>query len=241
MGAAFGVVAKTSPREPYKVRVSAIEGHRNWAASYDAGPNPLLALETRLVLERLSPLASSRFLDVACGTGRWMLLAQQRGCSGHWCRFLSGDAARSVAQAGPGRMSRLSPMPATFRLPTAQPISHSVLLRWATSRLHFRRSRKWPGFREKADAWSLPICIPARSAAGWTRSFRSQGQVYEIDHHHHRDCSLGSCRQIGGLGSRLGCRGRLWRTGARDLPPGRERFVVPGIEPHSRAAGHVLD
>ena len=61
------------------MNVSAIEGHRNWAPVYDVGPNPLLALESRLLLERLSPTPPARFIDVACGTGRWMEWALNSG------------------------------------------------------------------------------------------------------------------------------------------------------------------
>ena len=85
------------------MRVTPIEGHRIWAAGYDRGPSPLLALETRVVLERLPALPGFRFLDVACGTGRWMRLAQQRGAqvSGvDLCPEMLREAARKPGLAG---------------------------------------------------------------------------------------------------------------------------------------------
>ena len=70
------------------MRVSAIEGHRNWAPIYDTGPNPLLALETRVLSEKLSPFDAPRFLDVACGPGYMTAQAAARrvGCEGSRAR-----------------------------------------------------------------------------------------------------------------------------------------------------------
>jgi malonyl-CoA O-methyltransferase len=52
--------------------VAALEGHRMWAASYRTAPNPLLALEDRLLPQIMGPVAFRRVVDVACGTGRWV-------------------------------------------------------------------------------------------------------------------------------------------------------------------------
>ena len=59
------------------MHVSAIEAHRRWAPSYDANPNPLLSLEHRL----LADVAPKTLLDIACGTGRWMLYFAERGAT----------------------------------------------------------------------------------------------------------------------------------------------------------------
>ncbi len=58
--------------------VSAKEGYRRWAPTYDLGLNPLLALEERRLKPMLPCLAGKRVLDLACGTGRWLtqLLAE---------------------------------------------------------------------------------------------------------------------------------------------------------------------
>ena len=50
-----------------------------WAESYDAQPNPLLALEQRVLLPRLGDVRGLDILDAGCGTGRW--LAQLAGRS----------------------------------------------------------------------------------------------------------------------------------------------------------------
>jgi len=51
--------------------VSVQEGYARWAPTYDQDPNPLLALEERLLQPLLPELAGKVVLDLACGTGRW--------------------------------------------------------------------------------------------------------------------------------------------------------------------------
>ena len=82
---------------------------------------------------------------------------------------------------------------------------------------------------------------PCAQAAGWTRSFRSNGQVYEIDHYEHPVAAWEAAAESAGLALD-------WRVEACFGEPEREIFrqagkasSVPGIEPHSRAARHVLD
>jgi cytosine/adenosine deaminase-related metal-dependent hydrolase/SAM-dependent methyltransferase len=43
-----------------------------WAPSYDAQPNPLLALEQRVLLPRFGDVRGLDVLDAGCGTGRWL-------------------------------------------------------------------------------------------------------------------------------------------------------------------------
>src|SRR4051794_14130921 len=86
--------------------VQALEGHRIWSAEYDAQPNPLLALETRLLRNYIEPLAGCAFLDVAAGTGRWMRIAQSRGA-----RVYGVDLCREMLECAiqkPGLAGRLA-------------------------------------------------------------------------------------------------------------------------------------
>ena len=51
-------------------RVDARAGYDRWAPSYDATPNPVVAMDARFTLARLAPKAGERVLDAGCGTGR---------------------------------------------------------------------------------------------------------------------------------------------------------------------------
>lgn len=59
--------------------VSAEHGYELWAQSYDQEPNPLLALEERLLTPILPNLKGRMVLDLACGTGRWLATLMLRG------------------------------------------------------------------------------------------------------------------------------------------------------------------
>lgn len=62
--------------------VSQREAYRYWAESFDQG-TPILALESRALAPVLSNVLAEvegpRFLDIGCGTGRWLGWAVDRG------------------------------------------------------------------------------------------------------------------------------------------------------------------
>src|SRR5579875_959553 len=78
MGTTLCYVAKAAAGK-LVMRVSAMEGYRLWAPLYDSGVNPLLALERRAMSDVLKHVAPRTMLDVACGTGRWLLHFQRAG------------------------------------------------------------------------------------------------------------------------------------------------------------------
>jgi ubiquinone/menaquinone biosynthesis C-methylase UbiE len=71
MGAAICFFAQAALGESLMV-VNAAQGYEMWSAHYDSTPNPLLALEYRILKPRLGALGGCTVLDVAAGTGRWM-------------------------------------------------------------------------------------------------------------------------------------------------------------------------
>jgi SAM-dependent methyltransferase len=50
--------------------VSAFEGYQRWAATYDAAPNPVVAMDVRHTPALLRPQHGEHILDAGCGTGR---------------------------------------------------------------------------------------------------------------------------------------------------------------------------
>jgi len=166
------------------MQVSALDGHRIWAATYDAGPNPLLALETRLLLEKLPLVGAPRFLDVACGTGRWMQLARDRGASVFgvdFCVEMLMEASRK-----PGLAGRLSLADAS-RIPFAARAADLTLCSFALGYLPspHRAIAEMARVSRKGGRVVVTDLHPCALTAGWQRSFRSNGEVYAIDHHHH--------------------------------------------------------
>ncbi len=58
--------------------VSAQEGYRQWARSYDAEPNALLSLERRYLEPLLPCRPGLDIVDLGCGTGRWLEVLKER-------------------------------------------------------------------------------------------------------------------------------------------------------------------
>src|ERR1700742_786187 len=81
------------------------EAYRHWAATFDKG-TPILALESRIVAPLLPEIAGRRFLDLGCGTGRWLEWAIRRRASAFGAD-LSHEMLR-VAAAKPGLADRIA-------------------------------------------------------------------------------------------------------------------------------------
>jgi len=202
------------------VRVTAIEGHRNWAASYDSGPNPLLALETRLLLQRLIPLRAARFLEVACGTGRWMQLAQQSGSlvfGVDFCPEMLFQASRKPGLAGCLTLAD------ACRVPMAGGTVDLTLCSFALGYLPSPHEAiaEMARVSRKGGRVVVADLHPSALAAGWTRSFRSDGQVYEMDHHDHSIAAWEAAAASAGLTLN-------WRLEASFGQPERSIFQQAG-------------
>jgi ubiquinone/menaquinone biosynthesis C-methylase UbiE len=178
-----GVAAKVNP----------VEGHRLWSSSYDRVPNPLLALEQRFLLPELGSLEGRHLLDVGCGTGRWMGLAQERGAAVAGVDLtpeILVEAAQKACSRGRialGHASLLPFVPATFDLVVCAFV-WGYLDRREESIRELARVVK-PGGRVV-----MSDLHPEALKAGWTSSFREAGAVYEIER---RRYALEEIRDLG--------------------------------------------
>src|SRR4051794_21225554 len=110
--------------------LSASVAYRMWAPSYDADPNPLLALEARVVRDLVSSLHSRIVIDVGCGTGRSMTR-----CSGGGALTFGADPCLEMlaeAHKKPGLANRLVLAEAS-QLPFANEIADVALCSFALS------------------------------------------------------------------------------------------------------------
>lgn len=60
-------------------RVGVRQGYDLWAESYDATPNPIVAMDARHTVRLLAPRQGERVLDAGCGTGRNLQPVRQAG------------------------------------------------------------------------------------------------------------------------------------------------------------------
>jgi ubiquinone/menaquinone biosynthesis C-methylase UbiE len=163
------------------MRVSALEGHRLWAPTYDAALNPVVALESRIMADLLRPISTKCFVDVGCGTGRWMLYVRECGAHAFGAdaslemleqasrkRLLEGKLALADAGKLPFRSGAADVTICAFSAAYFPSLKNAVA--------EMARITKYGGRIVLSDLH------PAGIAAGWTRSFRLGASVYEMEH-----------------------------------------------------------
>ncbi len=161
--------------------LSALEGHRLWAPTYDSCPNALLALEERSLPDILRDVAGLQILDVACGTGRWMTRLAAQGA-----RVTGIDLCREMllrAASKPGLTGRLALADAAV-LPMASESADLVLCCLAIGYVA-ELGRTFAEIARAARRGGRVVVAelhPARVAAGSTRSFEANGSSYSMHH-----------------------------------------------------------
>jgi malonyl-CoA O-methyltransferase len=166
------------------VRVSAALGYRIWAETYDACPNPLLSLEGRTLFRNLNHAAGKVFVDVGCGTGRWMLAAIERGAYAigvDSCPEMLAVARQKLPQGT--CLLRAD----AHSLPLADSCADIVVCSFSLGYMSFfRRAISELGRIARRGGTVLVSDLhPSACEAGWRRSFRSGPRVFEIEHTHH--------------------------------------------------------
>jgi ubiquinone/menaquinone biosynthesis C-methylase UbiE len=181
MGASFRFTAQASLGESL-MTVTAEQGYEIWSERYDADPNPLLALETRVLLPRLGDLARKIVIDAASGTGRWMSIASAMGAHA----FGIDSSPRMLAVAARKTALRGRLIQSDLRaLPFPSGFADLALCSFALSYLPFAAG----AFGELARVSRRMIVSdlhPSAMLKGWKRSFHSGGKTWNIDHYYHR-------------------------------------------------------
>jgi len=146
------------------VKISARDAYPIWARTYDDAPNPIVSL-----IDRHLEIPAGLVIDVACGTGRWV---ERTGGIGV-------DLSLEMLKRRPARVAQAD----ALHLPFADEIADVVLCVLALGYIsppeqaiaEMRRITRPGGTIIGADLH------PQAIAAGWTRSFRDSGVVYEIE------------------------------------------------------------
>lgn len=155
------------------------DAHELWAASYDENPNPVLALEERIVKPLLPSLDGAHVLDVACGTGRWLRHLVRSGASGVGLDVSHAMLQQAARKADLG--DRLVEADAQA-IPLADASIDFAICSFGLS--YIRELEAFVKELSRAVKVGGSIVLtdlhPSAYARGWKRSFRHNGAVVEI-------------------------------------------------------------
>lgn len=200
--------------------VSLVEAYNRWSASYDE-PNPLHALEERVMGLLLPGVAGKRVLDVACGTGRWLEKLLGWGARAGWGVDLSvGMLERASAKPSlRGRVVRGD----CLALPFAASSADLIMCSLAAGHLHDLAGLARDLARVAAPEADLFLADfhPLAYARGWRRTFHDGEDVLEVPSLAHTIARVRLVFQSAGFRSALCVEPRLGE-------PEREIFVQRG-------------
>jgi malonyl-CoA O-methyltransferase len=159
------------------IPVSAREGYALWAETWDTTPSPIVALEERALLLWIGRLRPRRAVDVGCGTGRWTTRLSAFGVD-------VSPAMLAVAAAKTGLRGRLAAGDATA-LPIASASADLVLCALTLGHIWNQTAAMREFARILAPGGTLLLTDfhPVAAAQGWRRTFRRDGQVYQLENY----------------------------------------------------------
>ncbi|MCC6801696.1 MAG: methyltransferase domain-containing protein [Anaerolineae bacterium] len=162
--------------------LGSLDAYALWAASYPPkAHNPLMAIEQRAMLDLMPPLAGLVVLDLACGTGRYGVLAQARGAR-HVIE-IDNSPAMLAANRLPQRAQATSEA-----IPLGNGSIDMVICGLALGHLpNLQESMDEIGRVLKPGGAALISDVhPFAALGGGRRTFRgSDGGVYAVEHYPH--------------------------------------------------------
>jgi malonyl-CoA O-methyltransferase len=156
------------------------DAHALWASSYDENPNPVLALEERTLEPLLPSLKGCDVLDVACGTGRWLMHLVRGGASTAAGLDISPAMLRQSARK-PGLAGQLIEADA-LAMPIRTGFADFVICSFGLSYIPDVSlfAKELSRVVKNGGLVVLSDLHPAAHTRGWKRSFRHNGTVVEI-------------------------------------------------------------
>jgi ubiquinone/menaquinone biosynthesis C-methylase UbiE len=170
-----------------------LEAYRLWSATWAEDPSPIVALESRWLAPMLTELAGKRFADLSCGAGRWLAFARSRGAS-----VIGTDLCFEMLVRARGFDRALAD---TRRLPLRDACADVALCALSLGHMAPIEITVSEIARIVAPGGSLLITDfhPGAVVRGWKRTFRSNGQTYEIETHTYTAELLVECAARHGL------------------------------------------
>lgn len=164
----------------YPVMINAAQAYARWASSYDATPNPLIALEERLLAPTLREFSGRDIVDLGCGTGRWLQHLQ-----GIPPRSLTGIDSSPAMLAEAGRKCLLSTRLIEAECTSTPLAAHSVDCILASFLLSYvqdigRFAVEAARVVRRGGKLIVSDLHPDTPSYGWRRTFRATDGLFEI-------------------------------------------------------------
>lgn len=153
------------------------EAYRRWAATFDSGASPILALESRVLDPLMPSVEGRRVLDLGCGTGRWLRWAVERGACG-----IGIDLSPEMLRAGHGIGGRIA-LADAMRSPCRDGCADVVISTLALGHLRpIREAMREFARIASAGGWVIVTDFhPDALRRGWKRTFASGGETIEME------------------------------------------------------------
>lgn len=162
--------------------LSSVDAYARWAVSYPPyAHNPLMQAEQAAMLDLLPPVAGAVVLDLACGTGRYGLLAREQGAR----LVIALDNSAAMLARNPARTRALA---STEAIPLAEGSLDGILCGLALGHLpHLAPSLAEISRVLKPGGWALISDFhPMMFLSGGRRTFSTpDGQTYAVEHYPH--------------------------------------------------------
>ena len=179
-------------------KLSALDSYRLWSETWESDPSAIVALESRWAAPWLVNLQGKTVLDISCGVGRWLAHARRQGAivfGTDLCREMLLQASKKPGLAGKLALSD------TRHLPLASASADVAIC--ALSLGHITPIE--PAITELARIVRPGGCLivtdfhPGAVHLGWKRTFRSNGQLYEVETYPYAKERLMECAHESGL------------------------------------------
>jgi ubiquinone/menaquinone biosynthesis C-methylase UbiE len=179
-------------------KLSPLEGYRRWSQTWESDPSAIVALESRWLAPWLTNLAGRVFLDLSCGVGRWLIHAQAQGATvlgTDLCQEMLIEAGKKTTLAG-----RLA-LADTRSLPLADACADVALCALSLGHMTPMEDAVAELARIVRPGGQLIVTDfhPGALAHGWKRTFRSHGELYEVETHPYTTDQLAGCAGRNGL------------------------------------------
>src|SRR5258708_5145646 len=163
-------------------RLSPLESYRRWSQTWESDPSAIVALESRWLAPWLTRLQGQVFLDLSCGVGRWLIHAQAQGATvfgTDLCHEMLIEARKKTTLAGKLALAD------TRDLPLADACAGVALCALSLGHITPLESAITELVRIVRPGGHLIVTDfhPGALAHGWKRTFRSNGELYEVETH----------------------------------------------------------